>query len=153
MRKASAFILLSITLFLICGCRKEIRAESIVRDFIYSYGTEGIIYSSDKMIHQEGYIQEELAKKIYVTNGKLPENFAVYLNSGYSMGFEFGAFICKDENERASVIEMCRERIDLLTEGEDTGLLFNSGNIVVYTTAKDKDSAERLIRKIIGSYY
>ena len=153
MKKLFVTFLFLLLILAFIGCKREVSAENILRDFLVSYGTEGIIYTPNKMIHEEGYISEGLLEKVYIYSGELPDNFALFLNQKSFGGFEAGVFICEDEDERASVTEMCYERIDLLTDKEGEGLLIRCRNMIIYTTASDKERAEEILKKIIRSCY
>ena len=153
MKKGIAFILIVISALSLVGCKKEASAEKILDEFLLMYGGEGTVYSSDKSITDEGYITEDVLSKAYVYEGDFPKNFAILLNSRTAKGFECGVFICEGEDERATVLEMCRERLDLLSERAEEGIFVRSGNLVFYTTASDKKRAEEIIKKIIRSYY
>lgn len=140
-------VLLSLTSFTACK-RQEISADTMLREFISSYGAEGVIYSSACAEGEDGYLTEETLNKIYVLDGRFPENYAIFLNSHTDYGSECGVFVCDDAEMRLSVEEMCLERIRLLC-GQENSFVTRSDNIVFYSTMQDRAKAEQLFKKII----
>ena len=151
MKRLISVILLLATLFSISSCVRDVSAYSMLTDFITAYPAEGVIYSPECSEGSEGYIDSSVASRIYVFHGELPRNFAVFLNNHADFGSECGVFFCRDEAERAQVTEMCEERMRLLSGGEHT-LLLRSGNIIFYSTLRDRDRAESLWTKILRSH-
>ena len=147
--------MLNVVIFVLfsVSCKKDFSSEDFLGDFILLYGGEGTVYSSQKLPFEEGYVSEELLSKVYIYEGDFPKNYAIFLNQRSTSGFEVGVFLCEDEDERAAVSEMCLERLDLLCENEKGGLFIRSGNLVIYTTAEDKERAELIFDKIIRTYY
>ncbi len=150
MKKCISLFMLLIALVSLSSCEEEANAEIILNEFINAYGAEGAAYSSFSELGEEGYVPEGLFEKIYRYEGKLPENFAIYLNSHSHKGSECAVFVCKDEDERAGVVEMCLERMKLVCADKRNNVLIRSGNIVAYSTMEDADRAEELLRKIIS---
>jgi hypothetical protein len=153
MKKAVIVCLLLTVCFTVVGCDRAVSTEAMLRDFLNAYGIEGTVYSSQKKMHEDGYLSSELLEAIYVIGGDLPDNFALCLNERSAKGFETGFFLCESAVQREEIVEMCRERISLLTENGEEGLLMRSGYLVFYTTAKDKDKAEAVFTKIIKLHY
>lgn len=150
MKRIFAF-LIAVLLFLtsLTACKKrEIDTDAMLREFISSYGAEGVIYSSACLEGEDGYLSSETLNKIYVIDGRFPENYAIFLNSHTDYGSECGAFVCDDTEMRLAVEEMCLERIRLLC-GKDNSFVARSDNIVFYSTMQDRAKAEQLFKKII----
>ena len=133
------------------SCTAEPSAESMLRDFLYSYGVEGIIYSPDTPEGGEGYITEELFRRIYLYDGDLPTNCAIFLNPRTDDFVECAIFVARDEDERAAISDMCIERVSILDTDGDRAFIIRSGRIIFYSTLKDKDRAEEIITKILKS--
>lgn len=151
--KKIAFLLLLIFLFFsLLSCEKTPSAEAMIYDFISAYSAKGTIYSSGKREGEDGYVYDELLKKIYIFEGAFPKNYAIFLNSHTDFGAECAAFVCEDEDERAKVINMSRERITILGKGKDNAFLSTSGSIVFYSTLSNRAEAEALWRKILSHH-
>ncbi len=152
MRKIVSVFLLIFMLVLLFSCAEEPSAEELMKDFISSYGAEGIIYSPRCEVYEDGYIREGFTEKIYIYNGNFPKNYAIFLNSHSHRGSEAALFVCKDENEKQTVLEMCLERVKTVCDGSDNCVIIRSGNIIAYSTLEDKGRSENLLRKIISSH-
>jgi hypothetical protein len=82
----------------------------------------------------------------------IPSDFAVILNCRADYGAECGVFVCDGEAEREAALEMCEERLRILSRDADNSLLIRSGNTVFYSTLTDDERAERLWRKIVSAH-
>ena len=150
--KKIIIILLVFTIVLsITSCGADPSAESMLSDFVVSYGAVGVIYSPRFSEGEPGYITDGLFSEIYIYDGTPPENYAIFLNSYADYGSECAVFVCSDEAECERVVEACRERTSLLGRGEGM-LLLRSGYIVFYSTMTDAERAEAIWRKIIREY-
>ena len=143
-------LLLSLTPAL-TSCNKSPSAYEMLSDFALLYGIEGVIYSSTVPEGEAGFADENLFCGIFLYDGKMPQNYALYLNSHAEYGSECGVFVCADAAERIRISDACRERMRQL-KGGDRSLLLISYNTVFYSTLTDKEEAERLWCKIIRSY-
>ena len=132
-----------------CGSHES--AYTMLSEFITLYSAEGVIYSPECPEGTEGYIDTTTVSRIFILHGVMPENYAIFLNSHVDYGAECGVFVCRDAAERDEVIEMCEERMRLLSGG-DNSLLLRSGNVVFYSTLRQRERAETLWSKIIRSY-
>ena len=94
-RKTVLFFVL-ISILSLFGCGGAVSAEGMLSEFIYAYGAEGVIYSSEAREGEAGYVGEGLTEKIYVYEGNFPRNFAIFLNSHIDAASECGAFVCDD---------------------------------------------------------
>ena len=142
-------VLLAISLcFSLVSCREVRPAEDILNEFVSAYGAEGIIYSSGSREWEEGYIEYDLLKKIYVFYQDFPEDFAIFLNSRADYGSECGVFVCRDAAECEQVSEMCLERIKLLGRGSENSFVTREGRVVFYSTMKDGERARKIWRAI-----
>lgn len=139
---------LVLTLSMLVSCEAEPSSDELLREFISTYGAEGVIYSSECAEGDVGYLPRETLAKIYIYSGRFPENYAIFLNSRAGYGSECGVFVCDDADMRLSVEEMCLERIRLLSGG-DNAFVTRSGNIVFYSTMKERGRAEEIFKKII----
>ena len=147
----SLALILMLILPSLTACADEPSADEILRDFISAYGASGVIYSSECVEGDDGYLPSGKLEKIYVFSGRFPENYAIFLNLRAGYGSECGAFVCDDTDMRLSVEEMCLERIRLLSGGENA-FIKRSGNIVVYSTMSDGARAEQIFDKIIKGH-
>lgn len=148
MKKIALMLIPFILLSTLCACQSEVSADQMLRDFLSAYGAEGIIYSSECVEGDEGYLPAEMLDKIYVYSGRFPENYAIFLNSHADYGSECAVFVSEDAEMRLSVEEMCLERIRLLSGG-DNAFVARSGNVVFYSTMQDRAKAEEIFKKII----
>lgn len=148
MKKIALILIPPVLCFALCACQGEVSAEGLLSEFISAYGAEGIIYSSECVEGEDGYLTEETLSKIYLYSGRFPENWAIFLNSRAGYGSECGAFVCDSADMRLLVEEMCLERVRLLAGGENS-FVARSGNIVFYSTMQDGARAEQLFKKII----
>ena len=82
----------------------------------------------------------------------MPESFAVILNSRADYGAECGVFVCENESERTAAMQMCEERLRLVSRGGDSALLIRTSNTVFYSTLSDKETAASVWRKIISAH-
>ena len=151
MKKHFLFIVLICAMFSFCSCSPEADPADMLSDFILLYGAEGTIYSSDARLSEEGFISDELFEKIFVFSGERPNSFAIFLNSHSHKGSECGVFVCRDDEEKERVIEMCKGRATLVSS-DASYLLICSGNTVFYSTMSDCKNVERLWNRIIVSY-
>ena len=148
MKKIALILIPFILISTLCACQSEVSAEELLSEFISAYGAEGIIYSSECVEGDEGYLPEETLSKIYLYSGRFPENWAIFLNSHATYGSECGVFVCDSADMRLSVEKTCLERVRLLSGGENS-FVIRSGNIVFYSTMQDGERAERLFKKIL----
>lgn len=148
--KKTAFFLILLTILpsLVC-CREEYPAEKLMNDFLYSYGATGTVYSPSRAEGEYGYVTPSLLSLIYVYDGDFPENFAIYLNPKSDYGSECGFFVAESEDERERILDMCEERLALITRGEG-GLIITRGRVVFYSAMSDTERAGRVARRVIS---
>ena len=72
-KRIFVFVLALICVFLLFSCEKNISASDFMTDFAAAYPLEGEIYFSEAQKKDEGYISEELFRKIYRIDGEIPE--------------------------------------------------------------------------------
>jgi len=137
---------LIVTLF---SCKREESAYDMLSEFISVYGAEGVIYAPRISEGNEGYISAGLIEKIFIYSGRLPDNYAVFLNSRTADFAECGIFVCDDTDSLLNIEEMCRERVKLLTGGGKYGFVKLSGMTVFYSCLQDRERAEKIWREII----
>ena len=153
MRKTIAFILFIFSILTcLISCGKNPDAEKMLTEFISIYSVEGVVYTPEREEGDDGYITDELFRKIYVFEGDMPEKFAILLNSHPDSFAECGVFICSGSLERERVVEMCTERVRLLGRGSDVAFISISGAVVFYSTMPDKARAEAIWNKIVRSH-
>ena len=149
MKKLISLLLVLVFISSLSSCEEQKNAYSLLSEFVIAYGAEGIIYSPQIPEGQDGYITEELVKRIYIFSGKFPDEFAILLNSHPDFGAECAVFICSDEQESSLIMEACTERIRLLGRGSDVAFIKRQGMVIFYSTMTDKKRAEELWREII----
>lgn len=151
--KKTLLLFLVLTLLLsLASCKKIPSAKLLLLDFLSVCSIEGVVYSPDKSVGEDGYVYDGLMSRIYVYEGKFPDDYAILLNSRVSDFSECGVFVCASDNERETVEEMCAERIRLLLGGRDGGLIIRSGRVVFYSTFDDVEMCENVFRKIIRAH-
>lgn len=148
MRRVFCAFLLIATLFALVSCGESRPAFEMLSEFVSAYGAEGVIYRSDAFEGEEGFIEYDLLKKIYVFYKDFPEEFAIFLNSHADYGSECGVFVCGDAGEAAEVSEMCLERIKLLDRGGDGSFVIREGSIVFYSTMSDSERARKIWKAV-----
>ena len=79
MRKTVAVILLVSVLSLFFSCAKNPDAEKMLAEFTELYSATGTVYTPHANEGEDGYIDEELFRRIYIYEGELPRNFAILL--------------------------------------------------------------------------
>ena len=150
--KVSAHILLFVLIsFCLISCGKSPDPTDMLSDFVSEYSAEGIIYSPSVAEGEPGYLEPEIAGKIFAVPEELPRSYAIFLNSRADFGSECGVFVCDSTQEVYRVLEMCERRMKLL-RGGDRSLLIRSGNTVFYSTMSDRSRAEKLWREILRSH-
>ena len=130
------------------SCDETPTAFDMLSEFVSSYGAEGIIYRSDKETWEEGYVEYDLLKKIYVFYRDFPEEFAIFLNSHADYGSECGVFVCKDMGECSDVEEVCFERIKALKKTDGGAFVVREGTVVFYSTMSDGERAREIWRNV-----
>ncbi len=151
--KKLVLIVLCVSLVMqMSSCSKEIYAEELICEFLYSYSAVGVVYSPRVPEGNDGYVYDGFTEKIYIYEGDFPSNYAIFLNSHADYGAECGVFVCEDEDERARVTDMCEERIELLSKGGENAFISRAGRVVFYSTMKNRVEAEEIWRKIIRSH-
>ena len=149
MKKLLSLIMITVILSHLISCRSAPPPERLLTDFIAAYGAEGTVYHSGADETDDGYIDPELLSRIYMTDGDLPEDFAIFLNSHPSYGAECGAFLCRDESELRRVTAILRERMALLDPDGDTSRLFRCGTTLFYSTMPDPDRVEHIFDTVV----
>lgn len=145
----SIILILSLFTSVLCSCRREYNAYSILYEIVSSYGGEGVVYSPSITEGNDGYIRDGLLEQIYLFSGDFPEDYAVFLNCRPDFSSECGVFICSDAEMTNMVEEMCIERVRLLCQGDPRGFVKRSRNIVFYSTMKDRESIEKIFNETI----
>lgn len=148
-RIVTVLLIISLCIGGLCSCEREVDPRQMLSDFISAYGAEGVIYSPDASEGEEGYIPKDLADRIYIRSGELPDDFAIFLNSRPDYGYECAVFLCDDAESLLMMEEACIERTRLLDGGGDRRLIIVSGKLIFYSTMKDKERAEKIWREII----
>ncbi len=147
MKKTFFLLLLIVCTFTLVSCSDSRSSDELMSDFLSSYGADGVVYSRACAEGEYGYIDSELFHKIYVYEGEMPADFAVFLSSHTDSDSECGIFVCRDAAERIAVEQMCLERIELLVS--DNSFISRRGNTVFYSTMSDRARAERIWQSII----
>lgn len=151
MKKIILFFCVLVLCFSFFSCAPQPSSYDMLSDFMLTYGIDGVIYTPNLSEWEDGYITDELFGKIYIYEGRVPENYALFLNSYADYGSECAVFVCKDVEEREDIIEMCEERISLFGKG-DKAFIVCADNIIFYSTLSDKVRAEEVWRKIIREH-
>lgn len=152
MRKTITAFLIICALFGITSCTKIPDAAEMLSEFKELYSAGGTVYTSTAKEGDSGYISSELFRKIYIFDGDVPEEFAVLLNYHADYGAECGVFISQSSYERERIIEMCTERIRLLSRGSENVFITVAGPIVFYSAMPDRALAEIIWRKILDAH-
>lgn len=144
MRRVFCFLLIFSMLFSLSSCGESRSAYELLSEFVSVYGADGVIYRSDAEEWEEGYVEYDLLKKIYLFYKDFPEDFAIFLNSHADYGSECGVFVCRDSTECETVSEMCFERIKLLDRRGENSFVVREGRVVFYSTMSDGERARRI---------
>ena len=148
MRRLICVFLTVFLCFGIVSCGETRSASEMLFEFVSAYGAEGVVYRSDAEEWEEGYVEYDLLKKIYVFYQYFPEDFAIFLNSHADYGSECGVFVCRDGGEVSEVEEMCLERIKLLGRGDENSFVVREGRIVFYSTMSDSERARKIWQSV-----
>ena len=130
MKRLLLLVFTIIVVACLVSCGDERCALDLAVQFRDAYGAEGVIYSGDGEGDCEP-LTDELFRKIYIYDGKVPENCAVFLNS-------------KDAEEMRAVEKCCLERIRLLGRGRERAFLVRCGSTVFYSTMSDGERARSI---------
>ena len=152
MKKTLAILLIFLLIFALFSCGEEPSAEKMLSEFATLYGMEGVIYSPEKAVGEQGYIPKGLFERAYLYSGEIPKNFAVIFNSHTHKGSEAAIFVCSDENEKAAIIEAVSERCRTICENSENVVIITSGLTVAYSTAENPTLAKELLHKIISHH-
>ena len=144
MRRVFCFLLVLSMLFSLASCGESRPASELLSEFVSVYGAEGVIYRSDAKEWEEGYVEYDLLKKIYLFYKDFPEEFAIFLNSHADYGSECGVFVCRDASECETVSEMCLERIRLLDRKGENSFVIREGRVVFYSTMSNGERAKKI---------
>lgn len=148
MRRVFCIFLIITALFAFTSCGETRPAGELLSEFVSAYGAEGILYLSSAQPGEDGYIEYDLLKKIYVFYRDYPEEFAIFLNSHADYGSECGVFVCEDAGEAADVSEMCLERIRLLDRRGEESFVIREGCVVFYSTMSNGDRARKVWKAV-----
>ncbi len=151
MSRYLSFFFALIFVISLLSCDSEPRSDVLMADFLYSYGAEGVVYSSSAREGEVGYASRELLGKVYIFEGEFPKSYALLLNSKSGYGSECGFFVAESESERERIVDMCEERLSLLTRGEG-GVIISRGRVVFYSSLSDGERAEKIAKRVIASH-
>lgn len=130
------------------GCGRDVSAIDFMTEFAEEYPLEGKIYCSSAKRSEEGYMSDEIFRKIYSYEGEIPKDFAVFLNSRPERGAECGIF--RVDNGGTGIIEeFCLKRIKLISEGKNCGIVLTSGKYIFYSTLDDHEHAKEIFYRLI----
>ena len=131
------------------SCRNSVSAIDFITDFAAIYPLEGNVYYSSASKSSDGYISEELFRRIYSYDGQIPEDYAVVLNSRPERGAECGIFKVCSGTDIEAITELCMNRINLLSQRDNKGMVITSGEYVFYSTLDDQTRAKELFYRLI----
>ena len=139
MKRILVLLLLCIFIFTSCGESPDV--TSLTEEFVSSYGASGILYSTKFKEGQDGYIDSYLEERLFGSDANGLE-YAVFLNTHLDYASECGAFLTPG-GKKDAVIEICQRRMDLLDPSGECSFIRIYGDVVFYSTMRDKDRAER----------
>ena len=149
MKKTLYLVCIALSVLQLFSCAKRLSANDLLSEFADLYCLDGVIYSPEKKVGEEGYVYEGLMERVYTYEGNFPENYAVILNARTDFSSECGVFVCVDATQRGMIEQMCRDRIILLTGDSDGGIIIRSGLVVFYSTLDGGENVENAWKKII----
>lgn len=152
MRKTVSVLLLLALLISLASCGGEYSAYTVACELAESYGGFGTVYAECVAEGDDGYVDGDFFKTLYMTDPDPETDYAIFLSGGLDKPCEFGIFIAKDASSYLAVRELISKRLDMLSA---VGYLENSqvlrhGYTVFYSTLPDTERAERLFRSIVG---
>ena len=145
-KKTVCALLLAISLFSLYSCSSSPPASTLILEFMSAYGISGTPITSDAAEFSEGYMNEESFLKIFPLDAP-PRDYAILLNRRFTYGEECGFFVIRGE-DKSAVLEMCQERIKLISNGKG-GILLHSGDVIFYSTLSDSEKARDIFYTII----
>ena len=145
-KKTVCALLLAISLFSLYSCSSSPPASTLILEFMSAYGISGTPITSDAPEFSEGYMNEESFLKIFPLDAP-PRDYAILLNRRFTYGEECGFFVIRGE-DKSAVLEMCQERIKLISNGKG-GILLHSGDVIFYSTLSDSEKARDIFYTII----
>ena len=151
-KRTVLFLIALLLLLSLFSCNKTLVAEELLEDFLYVYGVSGVVYSPSAREWEDGYAGDGLMQKIYVYDGEFPQNYALLLNSRADRSVEAAVFVCDSEYECTRVMEMCLERLKLISGDSSEAYIYRSSNIIFYSTFDDDGAVEDAWIKIIKSH-
>lgn len=148
LKKLMILVIILVSVHSFSACGRDISADGFMREFAAVYPLEGTVYTSLAEFGEEGYMDDELFRRIYAYRGDMPEEFAIYLNKRPERGEECGIFKADGVGTEA-IAEFCIRRIKLLSEKNTEGMLLTSGEYVFYSTLSDSERAKELFYRLI----
>ena len=140
-------VLLFLLIFTLCSCGEQKSPTALLVDFVYAYGAEGFIYSTEYSEGEEGYITPELERAIF-GQSDINATYAVFLNIHPDQPSECGAFLI--EGNRNELIELAKRRMELLDPSGERAFMVIYGDILFYSTLSDRAVAEKLAGLVFG---
>ena len=151
-KRIASFLVIIFFVTSLFSCKKALSAEELLKDFLDVYGASGVIYSPRFSEGEDGYISDALIKKIYLYDGEFPKNYALLLNSRADRSVEAAVFVCDGEYECSRVLEMCLERLNLISDDTSEVYIYRSANLIFYSTFEDGKTVEDVWVKIIRAH-
>lgn len=163
------FLLLPVLFLSACAGKKDIKCEVILEEIAREIGggskedalsglPAGEVYVPGKAPGEEGYISPFVLESLYGAHAEEAfsqiEDYAVYLSS-VAEPYEIAVFRCCTVSDADGVVELCRERRDLLqTLLRDTDFrqmtdcirIIRHGKYVVMTLTADPGKTESAVR-------
>lgn len=163
------FLLLPVLFLSACAGKKDVKCEVILEEIAREIGggskedalsglSAGEVYVPGKAPGEEGYLSPFVLESLYGAHAEEAfsqiEDYAVYLSS-VAEPYEIAVFRCCTVSDADGVVELCRERRDLLqTLLRDTDFrqmtdcirIIRHGKYVVMTLTADPGKTESAVR-------
>lgn len=163
------FLLLPVLFLSACAGKKDVKCEVILEEIAREIGDgskedalsglpAGEVYVPGKAPGEEGYLSPFVLESLYGAHAEEAfsqiEDYAVYLSS-VAEPYEIAVFRCCTVSDADGVVELCRERWDLLqTLLRDTDFrqmtdcirIIRHGKYVVMTLTADPGKTESAVR-------
>ncbi len=163
------FLLLPVLFLSACAGKKDVKCEVILEEIAREIGDgskedalsglpAGEVYVPGKAPGEEGYLSPFVLESLYGAHAEEAfsqiEDYAVYLSS-VAEPYEIAVFRCCTVSDADGVVELCRERRDLLqTLLRDTDFrqmtdcirIIRHGKYVVMTLTADPGKTESAVR-------
>jgi hypothetical protein len=149
MRKAA--ILLIFTILLLTSCSNDSRSSlEIVQSFKSECGIEGRVYSTLFKESDDGYIDSDMEKTLFLDK-RVNIEYSIFMRSSLDSVFELCVFKTDSATDMLDAENIAAERLTLLSgfacDGES--FIYKKGEILAYGFFPDAKTARELFERVV----